>query len=213
MPAPSPWPASFTATSDTVTLTVAARGLAADRVAEVWFYPARWGAIEHAAPQRVSIGADAVTLAVARGPLPEAVAAPIDGVLVVAERLDGAVSRQAFTVRAEPRAPATGGARALAASRALALALAGGVVLNLMPCVLPVLSMKALRPRAARQRAAPPRSAATASRTPRVSSRRSPSSPACCSRCAPAASSWAGASSSSRRSFVTLLASCSSRSR
>ena len=76
MPAPSPWPASFTATSDTVTLTVAARGLAADRVAEVWFYPARWGAIEQAAPQRVSIGADAVTLAVARGPLPEAVAAP-----------------------------------------------------------------------------------------------------------------------------------------
>jgi thiol:disulfide interchange protein DsbD len=40
VPAPSPWPASFTATSDTVTLTVAARGLAADRVAEVWFYPA-----------------------------------------------------------------------------------------------------------------------------------------------------------------------------
>jgi thiol:disulfide interchange protein DsbD len=100
-PAPSPWPASFTATADTVTLTVAARGLAADRVAEVWFYPARWGAIEQAAPQRASIGTDALTLAVARGPLPEAVAAPIEGVLVVSERLDGGVSRQAFTVRAE----------------------------------------------------------------------------------------------------------------
>jgi thiol:disulfide interchange protein DsbD len=63
-------------------------------------------------------------------------------VLVVAERLDGGVSRQAFTVRAEPRAPSTG-AHALSLLRALALALAGGVVLNLMPCVLPVLSMKA----------------------------------------------------------------------
>src|SRR5262245_7591042 len=141
VPAPSPWPASFTATADTVTLTVAARGLAADRVAEVWFYPARWGAIEQAAPQRASIGADALMLAVARGPLPEAVAAPIEGVLVVSERLDSGVSRQAFTVRADPRA--LGGGPALSLLRALALALAGGVVLNLMPCVLPVLSMKA----------------------------------------------------------------------
>jgi thiol:disulfide interchange protein len=141
VPAPSPWPASFTATADTVTLTVAARGLAADRVAEVWFYPARWGAIEQAAPQRASIRVDSLTLAIARGPLPEAIAAPIDGVLVVSERLDGGVSRQAFTVRAEPRA--LGGGPALSLLRALALALAGGVVLNLMPCVLPVLSMKA----------------------------------------------------------------------
>src|SRR4029077_17222445 len=60
----------------------------------------------------------------------------------VAERLDAGVSRQAFTVRAEPRALG-GGAQALSILRALALALAGGVVLNLMPCVLPVLSMKA----------------------------------------------------------------------
>jgi thiol:disulfide interchange protein DsbD len=141
VPAPSPWPASFTATADTVTLTIAARGLAADRVAEVWFYPARWGAIEQAAPQRASIGTDALTLAIARGPLPEAVAAPIEGVLVVSERLDGGVSRQAFTLRAEPRA--LGSAPALSLLRVLALALAGGVVLNLMPCVLPVLSMKA----------------------------------------------------------------------
>ena len=141
VPAPSPWAASFTATADTVRLTVAARGLAADRVAEVWFYPARWGAIEQAAPQRASIGTDALTLAVARGPLPEAVAAPIEGVLVVSERLDGGVSRQAFTVRAEPRA--LGGGPALSLLRGLALALAGGIILNLMPCVLPVLSMKA----------------------------------------------------------------------
>jgi thiol:disulfide interchange protein DsbD len=44
-------------------------------------------------------------------------------------------------VRADPHAPTAGG-RALL--RATALALAGGLVLNLMPCVLPVLSVKAL---------------------------------------------------------------------
>src|SRR5262245_18274195 len=43
VPTPSPWPASFHATAERVILTVAARDLAADRVADLWFYPARWG--------------------------------------------------------------------------------------------------------------------------------------------------------------------------
>jgi thiol:disulfide interchange protein DsbD len=139
VPTPSPWAASFSATPETVTLTVAAAPLAAGRIEEVWFYPARWGLIEHAAPQRSRTGAAGLTIEVARGPLPDATAGPVEGVLVVAERLDGAVARQAFTIRA---APALAGAAPLL--NALALALAGGLVLNLMPCVLPVLSVKAL---------------------------------------------------------------------
>jgi len=142
LPTSSPWDVSFTATSDTVRLAVAAPGRAAERMAEVSFYPARWGAIEHSAPQRFRAETTGFTLELARGPLRETVKAPIDGVLVVAERLDAGVSRQAFTVRAEPRALG-GGTHALSILRALVLALAGGVVLNLMPCVLPVLSMKA----------------------------------------------------------------------
>ncbi len=141
-PTASPWPASFTATAETVTLTVAVPGLAPERIVEAWFYPARWGAIEHAADQRSRADAHGITLTVARGALPEAVAAPIDGVLVVAERLDGTVVRHAFSVRAEPRLLAADPTRALLS--AMALALAGGLVLNLMPCVLPVLSVKAL---------------------------------------------------------------------
>lgn len=139
VPAPSPWPASFVATPDTVTVTVDARGLAAERIADVWFYPARWGVIEHAAPQRSRIDAHGVTLEVARGQLADATAGPIEGVLVVAERLDGEVVRHAFAVRAEPLA-----APAVSLLHAVALALAGGLILNLMPCVLPVLSVKAL---------------------------------------------------------------------
>jgi thiol:disulfide interchange protein len=139
VPSPSPWPASFVATPERVTLSIAARGLAPERVADVWFYPAAWGVIEHAAPQHVRTSADRITLEVARGQLPEAVAAPIDGVLVVAERLDGGLARHAFTVRAEP-----GGRAASSLLAAMALALAGGLVLNLMPCVLPVLSVKAV---------------------------------------------------------------------
>jgi thiol:disulfide interchange protein len=140
VPAPSPWPASFTATPERVTFAIAARGLDAQRVSEAWFYPAHWGAIQHAAPQRWRIDDAGLTLDVARGPLPEAVAGPLEGVLVMSERLDGSVARQAFSVRAEPRAVGRG----LSLLQAAALALAGGLVLNLMPCVLPILSVKAL---------------------------------------------------------------------
>jgi thiol:disulfide interchange protein len=146
VPTPSPWPAAFEATADTVRLTLAAPGFDPARVPEVAFYPARWGVIEHAAPQTSRVAAGGITLEVARGPLAEAVAAPIEGVLVVTERLDGGLVRHAVEIRAEPRAAA----RAVAPSAdvtlplAVALALAGGLLLNLMPCVLPVLSVKAL---------------------------------------------------------------------
>jgi thiol:disulfide interchange protein len=140
LPVPSTWPASYVATPETVTLSVTTRDLAPERVAEVWFYPSRWGAIAQAAPQRARLTPGRITLEVERGQLADAATAPLDGVLVVAERLDGGIVRQAFALRAEAR-PASA---ARAVLQALVLALAGGLVLNLMPCVLPVLSVKTL---------------------------------------------------------------------
>ena len=141
VPTASPWPASFVVTPETVTLAIAATQLAADRITDVWFYPARWGAIEYAAPQSVQIDERGITLEMARGPLAEAATQPIDGVLVVTERLDRGIARQAFTIRAPPRGA---GAPNLPLLHAIALAFAGGLILNLMPCVLPILSVKAL---------------------------------------------------------------------
>ena len=143
VPTPSPWPAAFAATSDEVAFTIKASGLMAERITDVWFFPARWGAIDLAAPQRTRVDAAGIRLDVPRGPLREAIAAPIDGVLVVSERLDGAIARHAFVVAAQP---SSGGGKSDTSSlpRAIALAFAGGLVLNLMPCVLPVLSVKAL---------------------------------------------------------------------
>src|SRR5262249_8797042 len=114
------------------------------RIADVWFFPARWGAIDLAAPQRARVDAQGIRLEVARGQLPEAVAAPINGVLVVSERLDPGVARHAFSVTVSPRSLGTDGSGLRSLLRAMALALAGGLLLNLMPCVLPVLSVKAL---------------------------------------------------------------------
>ena len=112
---------------------------------------------------------------------------------------------QAFAIRGEPRRRRGAGARGSRCA-ALALALAGGLILNLMPCVLPVLSVKALGPgratRAARRRAMRRHGLAYTAGV-LVSFARWP---ARCSRCARAASRSAGASSSSRRSSSTLLA-------
>jgi thiol:disulfide interchange protein len=79
---------------------------------------------------------------------------------------------------------------------ALLLALAGGALLNLMPCVFPVLSLKVLgfahhaHDRKSCWPAAWPTRPAWCCRSWRW--------PPCCWRCAPVANSWAGASSCSR---------------
>ena len=70
VPAASPWPATLSATAETVTVSVAAPRLAADRISDVWFFPARWGVIDHAAAQAVTIDAGGITLRIARGALP-----------------------------------------------------------------------------------------------------------------------------------------------
>jgi len=145
IPTPSLWPASFAATAEDVMLIVDAPGLMAERITDVWFYPARWGAIDLAAPQRARVDAAGIRLEVARGSLREAVAAPIEGVLIVSEKLDGGIARHAFSMTASPRSAGGAGQTTLESLlRAMGLALAGGLVLNLMPCVLPVLSVKAL---------------------------------------------------------------------
>jgi thiol:disulfide interchange protein DsbD len=145
LPRPSPWPVTVSATASTVTLTVAASGLLPTRIQDAWFYPLEWGLITYAAPQTLAVTAHNLTLRVARGPLADAASRPVEGVLVITEQLDAGAVRQAFMVRAAAPAAATGTAWSWTSLfQALALALAGGLVLNLMPCVLPVLSVKAL---------------------------------------------------------------------
>ena len=63
---------------------------------------------------------------------------------MITERLGHGTARQAFAIQAIPAGLGTPAAGRATLPRALALALAGGLVLNAMPCVLPVLSVKAL---------------------------------------------------------------------
>jgi thiol:disulfide interchange protein DsbD len=143
LPRTSPWPASFSVSTDTVTLVVAAAGLAQDLITSAVFFPYEWGAIQYAGEQKLEVTAAGLSLRMPRGQLRDAVKRPVEGVLVITERLDSGPSRQAVVLRADPSAAHADVAWS-AVARAAGLALLGGLVLNLMPCVLPVLSVKVL---------------------------------------------------------------------
>ena len=112
------------------------------RGAEARFFPHEPGTIEPAAEQRVRRGAQSFTLSLR--PKAETVPEPLTGVLVVSERLGDQRFTEAFAVETEVQAAPASASPPLGLLAAIGLALGGGVLLNLMPCVFPVLSMKAL---------------------------------------------------------------------
>lgn len=149
LPVESPWPAAFAPGEGTLTLTLAAPELSGERLEEAYFFPAAWGAVEHAAPQPWEVADGRLLLRLKPGAAAQA--AP-DGVLVLTERTpDGPLAR-AFTIQGQSAQGGTAGITPLPSASeseiglglALLFALAGGLILNLMPCVFPVLSMKAL---------------------------------------------------------------------
>ncbi|MBT8116368.1 MAG: thioredoxin family protein, partial [Gammaproteobacteria bacterium] len=84
-----------------------------------------------------------LSLGVPAGDVPPAGAMPLEGLLVVESVQDGTTLRSGYQVRlaAQPLAP---GNRNLSLITALVFAFLGGLVLNIMPCVLPVLGIKIL---------------------------------------------------------------------
>lgn len=143
---PSPWPARMQMIDNGFVLTVAAPGLDGGRIRDAVFLPHQEAMIEHAAPQRLRIDSDGLTLQMLRGSFAAAgLPQQTGGLLLIREDIGGLLQRQAFefTEVAYGAAPAatTGWSAAL---QAALLALLGGLLLNLMPCVFPVLSIKIL---------------------------------------------------------------------
>ncbi len=146
-PQPSPWATSFAVDDKDLTLFVNAPGLAAGQLKQVEFFPNKDGMIQNAAPQRLTVDQERITLQIERGyqEKPDL----LEGVLVIQEASGDKTNTQAFAIQATQSAnAATSSASTEVANfpiwQALLLALAGGVVLNLMPCVFPVLSLKVL---------------------------------------------------------------------
>lgn len=120
------------------------------------FYPSEWGTVAHNAEQAFSLDGQQLTIELEPGESPPAQGTPVRGVLVAEEKAAAgahaaivhAVELGAGVAAAPPVKPvATSPAPSedsITFWRALLLAFAGGIVLNLMPCVFPVLSIKAL---------------------------------------------------------------------
>ena len=148
-PRPAPLDARIDLRDGRLALSVAGAPLAGATPSDVWFYPARAGVIGHAADQTGEYGPEGLTLDLAAGGEVRAagLAGPVEGVL--------ATSLGAWEITALAGAPLAGtsGEGALGVSdspggaglfvRAVLFALVGGLILNLMPCVFPVLAMKA----------------------------------------------------------------------
>jgi thiol:disulfide interchange protein/DsbC/DsbD-like thiol-disulfide interchange protein len=148
LPQPSPWPASLEVGPDRLTLSLPTSGLKPETIGSAYYFPHADTLVRHAAPQQIEATRDGLTLRLERSAL--SVTPPTDagGVLVVEQVSGGGTTRQAFELgnvriaAASASAPPTASLAAIL--QAVVLALLGGLVLNLMPCVFPVLSIKVL---------------------------------------------------------------------
>lgn len=150
VPVSSPWPARYgVSRSGDPTVVVEAKGLKADTIRNVYFFPAEWGPVASMAKQSATIGADGIRIPLKRGDAKAALPSDLAGTLVLTERTAGGDVRQAFDVSARidpsfiPVPSLAGATEELSMVEALLFALLGGLILNLMPCVFPVLAMKA----------------------------------------------------------------------
>ena len=156
-PKPAALTATFTGSPETVKLSVAGAPLAGKDFADAYFYPYDGTVIDHAAAQRIERGAEGLTLTLVSNVAFQMGAPPprLAGVL--------ALKDAAYEITAAPGAapagtsglgpppgsktesPGGGGARGAPIGLLVAalFAFGGGLILNLMPCVFPVLSMKA----------------------------------------------------------------------
>jgi DsbC/DsbD-like thiol-disulfide interchange protein/cytochrome c biogenesis protein CcdA len=136
LPRPSPWQASATIQGDALRLRLTGPGLGRESLKEALFIPSVPGLLDHAAQQRLSHGADWLELTLKRAERPEA-HPKLEGVLLLTDQGGRRLGYEVAT-------PLLPGAAFLPLWQALIFALIGGVILNLMPCVFPVLAMKAM---------------------------------------------------------------------
>jgi thiol:disulfide interchange protein DsbD len=124
---PSRW--ALSATADAATIRIGLAGTDLSRSDAAAFFPFDARLMEASTPQAFVEGADGLQLIVQRRQDSKYTPASIDGVLRAGDR--------AFEITVPVAAPAM-------SLRPLAFAFAGGLLLNLMPCVFPILALKAL---------------------------------------------------------------------
>ena len=134
---------TISAQSDQIILHFKPLAAMAGKIDEALFIPEQGEVIDYSAPQNLSAQGDEVTLSMKRAH-PEAEINALKGVLLVSEK--GGLIKHAIQVdstisAAAPKAP--GGIDGVSSvGVALLFAFLGGIILNVMPCVLPVVALK-----------------------------------------------------------------------
>ncbi|MCI4660761.1 MAG: thioredoxin family protein [Neomegalonema sp.] len=150
-PVPVDWPMRYEQNDGKIRLLIEAPELTGSGLEQIYFFPHSWGVIDHAAPQEVTSGPSGLVIEVKDAG--ETVSGALTGVFTAQDRSSGATVPLSLALTAQPGAvPITGGADEAqpteagigAIVMAALLALGGGLILNLMPCVFPVLALKAL---------------------------------------------------------------------
>ena len=144
LPTAAPWQAMLHADVDSLLLRLSGVGLPALNQAFL-FFPEQRGAIVHGSEQVATVSDNVIELRLKPGDQPLAPGQTLTGLLAIGaeDAMQGYSISVAWPVVNKPETAASA-ATDLALPGALGLALAGGLILNLMPCVFPVLSIKAL---------------------------------------------------------------------
>lgn len=144
LPQPSPWRATFSTDTQAITLFLRAQGVQGDAIRAVRFFPYDNTLIENAAQQVLRTDAQETRISIERSQIAKSITQRIDGVLVLDEDVGGTTASHAFVIEATPSAGLAAGEGDMTLLYAVVSALIAGVILNLMPCVFPVLSIKIL---------------------------------------------------------------------
>jgi thiol:disulfide interchange protein len=158
IPAQSPWSAFYTL-GDSLRIFLAAKQLALARPTDAQFFPFLDGRVKGTAAQALGIAENGIVLKLTPDKKIGNEGGTLTGVLVLTSA-DG--SKQAFLIHPNPGSVPPADFAATSANDndtgfafSLLFAFLGGLILNLMPCVLPILAMKAfaLSSQAGRDRA------------------------------------------------------------
>ena len=148
-PAPAGLTGAFARQGPVAALAITGPALKGLDLADAYFFPFESTVVDHAKPQPIERGPEGLTLALTPGYAFQQPQAPkvLAGVLAVGGKAfevsaaEGALPPGASGLGPPPRAAASGAGLGLAP--AALFAFLGGVILNLMPCVFPILAMKA----------------------------------------------------------------------
>ncbi len=133
--------AQFSAAEDKIILSIQMSGLERSRIESVEFFPYGEGVLDYPRPQKLSVINDGFRLALTPGYRFDPLKSNLDGVIVVTEAAGGGL-QSAFVV--QPSRSEVIESDEISLPLALVFAFLGGMILNLMPCVFPVLSIKVL---------------------------------------------------------------------